>query len=101
VDCVFNKFKEEGLENLNDLTLELEVTRIRTRFNLLKFIESNFDQALIEEAKVFNDDFNTELATLTHIFLGNDTYVPVHDIIVKQLQKLLMSALDKTRDFKF
>ena len=58
MDCVFNKFKEEGLESLNDLTLELEVTRIRTRFNLLKKLR----KTLIEEAKVFNDDFNTELA---------------------------------------
>jgi hypothetical protein len=27
------------------------------------------------------------------IFLGNDTCVPVHDITVKQLQKLLKTAL--------
>ncbi len=74
-NCIFNKFKVEGLESLKDLTLELEVTRDRKRFDLLKFIELNFEQNLIEVAKVFNDDFNTELLTLTHIFLGNDTYV--------------------------
>ncbi len=34
-NCVFNKFKEEGLENLKDLTLELEVTRDRKRYKLL------------------------------------------------------------------
>jgi hypothetical protein len=100
-DCVFNKFKEEGLESLKDLTLELEVTRDRNRLNLLKFIESNFDQNLIEVAKVFNDDLNTELVTLTHIFLGNDTYAPIHDITVKQLQKLLKSALGKTSKTPF
>ena len=42
-NCVFNKFKEEGLEHLKDLTLELEVTRDRKRYNLLQFIESNFE----------------------------------------------------------
>jgi hypothetical protein len=97
----FNKFKEEGLETLKDLTLELEVTRERNRFKLLKFIESNFEQNLIEIAKDFNDDFNTELSTLTHIFLGNDTYVPVHDITVKQLQTLLKTALGRTSRTEF
>ncbi len=62
-DCIFNKFKEEGIETLKDLTLELEVTRDRNRFKLPKFIESNFEQNLIEVAKNFNDDFNTELLT--------------------------------------
>jgi hypothetical protein len=100
-NCVFNKFKEEGLETLKDLTLELEVTRDRSRFELLKFIESNFEKNLIEVAKVFNEDFNTELLTLTHIFLGNDTYVPVHDITVKQLQTLLKIALAKTSTTEF
>jgi hypothetical protein len=100
-NCIFNKFKEEGLETLKDLTLELEVTRDRNRFKLLKFIESNFEQNLIEVAKDFNDDFNTELLTLTHIFLGNDTYVPVHDITVKQLQTLLKTALSKTSKAEF
>ncbi len=47
-NCIFNKFKEEGLETLKDLTLELEVTRDRNRFKLLKFIESNFEPNLIE-----------------------------------------------------
>jgi hypothetical protein len=41
-------------------------------FKLLKFIESNFEPNLIEVAKDFNNDFNIELLTLTHIFLGND-----------------------------
>jgi hypothetical protein len=100
-NCIFNKFKEEGLETLKDLTLELEVTRDRNRFKLLKFIESNFERNLIEVAKDFNDDFNTELLTLTHIFLGNDTYVPVHDITVKQLQTLLKTALSKTSKAEF
>jgi hypothetical protein len=100
-NCIFNKFKEEGLEILKDLTLELEVTRDRNRFELLKFIESNFEQNLKEVAKVFNDHFNTELLTLTHIFLGNDTYVPFHDITVKQLQTLLKTALGKTSTTEF
>jgi hypothetical protein len=43
-DCIFNKFKIEGLETLKYLTLELEETRDRNRFKLLKFIEPNFEQ---------------------------------------------------------
>jgi hypothetical protein len=39
--------------------------------------------------------------TLTHIFLGNDTYVPVHDITVKQLQIVLKTALNKTSKAEF
>ena len=84
-------------ESLKDLT----VTRDRNRLNLLKFIESNFEQNLIEVAQVVNDDFNTELLTLTHIFLGNDNYFPVHDITVKQLQTLLKTALGKTSTTEF
>jgi hypothetical protein len=37
-DCVYNMFKEEGLESLKYLTLELKVTRDRNRLNLLKFV---------------------------------------------------------------
>jgi hypothetical protein len=37
-DCVFNMFKEEGLESLKYLTLELKVARDRNRLNLLKFV---------------------------------------------------------------
>ena len=48
-----------------------------------------------------SDDFNTELLTLTHIFLGNDYYFPVHDITVKQLQTLLKTALGKTSTTEF
>ncbi len=64
------------------MTLELEVTREKNRPQLLKFIKSNFEQNLIEVAKDFNDffkDFNRDLLTLTHNFLGNNTYVLVHD----------------------
>jgi len=50
---------------------------------------------------VVSDDFNTELLTLTHIFLGNDNYFPVHDITVKQLQTLLKTALGKTSTTEF
>ncbi len=39
--------------------------------------------------------------TLTHIFQGNDFYVPVHDITVKQLQTLLKTALGKTSTTEF
>jgi hypothetical protein len=33
---------------------------------------------------------------LTHIFIGNDTFVLLHDITVKQLQTLLKTALNRT-----
>jgi hypothetical protein len=49
----------------------------------------------------FNDDFNAELLTLIHIFLGNDTHVPVHDITVKQLETLLKTSLSKTSKAEF
>ena len=100
-NCVFNKFKEDGLENLKDLTLELEVTRDRKRYKLLQFIESNFEPNLIEIAKNFSDDVNTEILTLTHFYIGIDIFVPVHDITVKQLQTLLKSALRKTSKTEF
>ncbi len=100
-NCVFNKLKEEGLENLKDLTLELEVTRDRKRYKLLQFIESSFEPNLIQVAKSFSDDVNTELLALTHFYVGNDTFVPVHDITVKQLQTFLKSALSKTTKTEF
>jgi hypothetical protein len=33
--------------------------------------------------------------------MGNDTFVPVHDITVKQLQSVLKSALRKTSKTEF
>jgi hypothetical protein len=87
--------------SLKDLTLGLEVIRDKNGFKLIKYIESNFESNLIEVAKNFNDDFNTEFLTLAHIFLGNDTYVPVHDITVKQLQTFLKIALGKTSTTEF
>jgi hypothetical protein len=62
-------------KNPEGLTLELEVTRDRKRLNLLKFVESNFDQNPTEVAKVFSEDLNTEFVTLAHVFLGSDTYL--------------------------
>ncbi len=56
---------------------------------------------LIKVAKSFSDDVNTELLALTHFYVGNDTFVPVHDITVKQLQTLLKSALSKTTKTEF
>ena len=100
-NCIFNKFKNEGLETLKDLILELEITRDRSRLNLLKFIESNIEVGLLEIARKFNDDLNTDLLSLSHFSLGNDTYVPVQDITVKQLQTLLKVALNKTSKTDF
>jgi hypothetical protein len=81
--------------------LELEVTRDRNRLNLLKFIESNFELNLIILAKNFNDDFNKEILSLTHIFIGNDTFVPIYDNTIKQLQSLLKTALNRTSKMDF
>ncbi len=39
--------------------------------------------------------------SLTHFYIGNDTFVPVHDITVKQLQSVLKSALSKTCKTEF
>jgi hypothetical protein len=39
----------------------------------------------------------TELLTITRIFLGNNPFVPVHKITIKQLQTLLKTAIGKTR----
>ncbi len=73
-NCVFNKFKEKGLESLKDLILELEVTKER---KLLQFIESNFEPNIITVAKNFSNDPNTDLRVLTNFYVGNDTSVPV------------------------
>jgi hypothetical protein len=64
-------------------------------------MESNFEPNLIEVAKNFSNDVNTELLALTHFYIGNDTFVPLHDITVKQLQSVLKSALCKTSKTEF
>jgi hypothetical protein len=100
-NCVFNKLTKEGIETLKDLTLELEVTRDRKRNKWLQFIESSFEPNLIKVAKSFSDDVNMDLLALTCFYEGNDTFVPVPDITVKQLQTLLKSALTKTTKTNF
>ncbi len=52
-------------------------------------------------AKNFSDDVNTELLVLTHFYIGNDTFVPVHDITVKQVQSVLKSALSISSKTEF
>jgi hypothetical protein len=41
------------------------------------------------------------ILSLTHIFIGNDTFVLMHDITVKQLQTLLKTALNRTSKTDF
>jgi hypothetical protein len=61
----------------------------------LKVIESNFEPNLAEEAKNLSDDFNTRVVIVNSYFLGNYTFVAVHDVTLKQLQTLLMTSKKK------
>ncbi len=92
--------------NINQTKSGQQLGLINSIFDLIKCSpkSSQTKSKWIVKIKIvehLNDDFNTELSTLTLIFVGNDTYVPVHDITVKQLQTLFKTALGRTSTTEF
>ena len=94
--CVSRSLKSEGIDNLGELIEEIELTNDRERDKVLKFIVTAFPSNLVNIAKNFNKDINTDQSVMTHLYLGNDIFVPVEDVTVKQMQSRLKVALNKT-----
>jgi len=94
-NCVFKEIKKEGIENLNEVLQELEFNSHETTIRNLKYIVSCLDQELIEIAKNYNSEINSGTGELTHLYIGNDLFIPTNQITVKILQKTLKVALNK------
>ena len=99
--CVFNALKEEGIERLSDLLEEIEISNNAKRDTILKFIESTFPDELMQIAKNFDKSVNEEQVEPSHFYLGNDTFVQVDKITVKQLQSRLKIALNKVTEVDY
>jgi hypothetical protein len=94
-DCLFNVVKAEGIETLGDLLQELEYTRDIGKADILKQIRTQFPEHLTSSANNFISEIN-EKSTMTHVYLGNDFFVPLNEVKVSQLQKILKVRLNKT-----
>ena len=99
--CVFNALKAEGIENLSDLTEEIETSNNVKMKSTLSFIESAFPTNLIDIARNFNKDINEDQSKVSHFYLGNDFFVPINEVTVKQLQSRLKLALGKTSEVDY
>jgi hypothetical protein len=99
-ECWYNKIKEEGIEVLGDLLQESEFTNDKNRLNHLKMIEGRFPKELVEAANNFSSEIN-ERVMLTHFYMGNDIFIPVKEITVKQIQALLKQCLNKVEVSNF
>ena len=62
---------------------------------ILTFIEKSFPNNLLNIARNFDKSLNIDLLTMTHFYMGNDHFVPVESVTVKQLQKRLKIAMNK------
>jgi hypothetical protein len=93
--CVFNALKAEGIELLNDLIEEIEISNDKKRNSILLFIENSFPNNLLDISRNFDKSTNEDLLTLNHFYMGNNTFVPTEVITVKQIQIRLKIALGK------
>jgi len=93
--CFFNSLKSEGIDNLSDLIEEIEFEKEKNKLAILTFIEKSFPKNLLNIASNFDKSLNIDQLTLTHFYMGNDQFVPVESVTVKQLQKRLKITMNK------
>jgi hypothetical protein len=93
--CVFNSLKSEGIEFLSELAEEYEFNNDSKRESTIKFIRKSFPSNLLDIAENFNRSINDEKSAMTHFYSGNDLFIPVEEVTVKQLQSRLKIALKK------
>jgi hypothetical protein len=93
--CFFNSLKSEGIDNLSDLIEEIEFEKKKNKLAILTFIEKSFPKNLLNIASNFDKSLNIDQLTLTHFYMGNDQFVPVESVTVKQLQKRLKITMNK------
>jgi exonuclease III len=90
----FNTFKREGIETLGDLVQEIEYTTDSNRLESLRHIENKFPEHILNAARNYCPEINENVG-LTHIYLGNDLFIPINEVTVKQLQLVLKRVLAK------
>ena len=96
MECIFRGMKLEGIESLNDLLIEEEFTRDRVRLKNLMVIKNRIPEGLVKIGNNYSDEMNTKLGSLTHFYIGDNTFIPVEEITVKTLQNILKIAMGRT-----
>jgi len=72
-------------------------------FRFLNPVSDNikYIRYLIDIARNFNKDINEDQSKVSHFYLGNDFFVPIEEVTVKQLQSRLKLALGKTSEVDY
>jgi len=100
VDCLFNTAKAEGIETLGELQQELEHTKDKPKLELLKKIQKYFPNHLLNSSSNFISEIN-EKTTLTHIYLGNESFLPLDEVKVCHLHLILKKIMGKIETLDF
>jgi hypothetical protein len=95
VECLFKSIRKEGIECLNDLLVEEEITMDNLKLQRLQNIKKRFPNNILKIGEKYNDEFNNKRGELTHFYMGEDKFIPVEDMTVKILQIILKKALEK------
>jgi hypothetical protein len=91
----FNIFKREGIESLGDLVQEIEYTNDSRKLESLRHIENKFPNQILKVARNYCNEINDNVG-MTHVYVGNDVFVPINEVTVKQLQLVLKRSLGRT-----
>jgi hypothetical protein len=95
LDCLFNTAKAEGIETLGELQQELEYIKDKPNLEILKQIHKYFPNHLLNSSQNFISEIN-EKTTLTHIYVGNERFMPLDDVRVCHLHLILKKIMGKT-----
>jgi hypothetical protein len=102
LSCILKPFGKEGLENLFEITRELESELDRNRSKRLESIINAFPKYYRNVANSFDDDAQmNNKNNLTHFLKVDQTWTPIEIITTKELQLILKNALKKITKVDF
>jgi len=101
LNCILRPFEKEGLENLLELTRELETEQDRNRSKRLESIVSAFPNYYKIVANTYDDNLYTNDDNLTHFLKIDHSWTPIEIISTKDLQWILKKALNKVTKADF
>jgi hypothetical protein len=94
LECLSKSIQQEGIDTLNELIIEEEFTTDSVKLNNINIIKRKFPKNLLKIAQNYNSEINVKTG-LTHVYIGNNTFIPINEISVKILQQILKIALKK------
>jgi hypothetical protein len=95
LQCIHNKFKNEGIENFHELVFAAETELNKERSKRLESVISAFPKYFREVAKSFNPENDNYKVEMTHLLKADNCWTPILDVTTNELQWILKNALYK------